>query len=529
MFSMLQHCLSRITWTLVIVFAWPGMVALAPAQDLNELLRMLERDTADLESESQIQQTIERALADFENGSVEEQAGALMLLGKYNRPESRAALREGLRSEHVRVRRAALISVLENQRSILPIEETELVLPMLGDADVEIRRQVSSILPQLATSWRIGLNQAHNRPTRQGWPQGFSEMVVKAFRDDDATVRLNMVQNSSSVASTREILPLLIERLEDNDPRVRLLALRQSGRLADSEAFVNAVGKTGLGEDPLWDRELARQLVNHAPHPVARQLLAELAESTDRQTRIEAEISQLYIFDEAMERSPAFERLMTESVPPEAVQRAMRLMYGMEREEATRVAQRLFEAESSVVREQAIAIWDSLYARLPDDAAVMRILEDPSPQVRSRALRALQNRWQEIQLSLLQTMAASSDRETRLTVFRFLEERDREEARSLLMPLLIDADTAVRERTLRALAEYEIQGWERILERSLRDPNSRIQRTAAELLLNLRAKNPQGLRALSDWIEAHPDNEIARQYRQRVRSALNQLESPERG
>ncbi|MCC5835394.1 MAG: HEAT repeat domain-containing protein [Opitutales bacterium] len=527
---MLRHPLSRIVLAAALLLGCPGVFNQAPAQDLNELLRLLESgDMGSNETESQIRQTIERALNDFENGTIEEQAGALMLLGKYNRPESRAALHKGLRSMHVRVRRAALISVLENQRSIIPFEETRLMLPMLGDGDVEIRRQISSILPQLATSWRIGLNQIRNRPTQQGWPQGWGEMVVNAFRDEDATVRLNMVQNSSSVASIREILPLLVERLEDDDARVRLLALRQSGRLADSGAFVAAVQSTTLGENPLWDRELARQLVNHARHPEARELLEALAASADRNTQIEAEISQLYVFEQPLERSPAFERMMTESVPPEAVQRALRTVYGLEREEASRIAQRLFEAESSVVREEALVVWDSLYGRLPDDAMVVRLLDDPSAQVRSRALRALRNRWQEIGISLLQEMAAASNRETRLAVFHFLEDRPGDELRSLLMPLLIDSDTGVRERALGALAEHQVRGWERILERSLRDPNPRIQRAAAQQLLAKRAEHPQGLQVLADWIEAHPDSEVARQFGQRVRSALNAQQAPERG
>ncbi|MCD8483616.1 MAG: HEAT repeat domain-containing protein [Verrucomicrobia bacterium] len=126
----------------------------------------------------QHEETIQRALEDIAQGDLEEKIAALMLLGKFPHPASRAALNQALHHEEPRVRRAALISVLEQSDMQLPAQEARTLLFMLGDADAEIRRQISSQLQRIAISWQFSPGAQFGR---QGLPPGLAEWSPTPF------------------------------------------------------------------------------------------------------------------------------------------------------------------------------------------------------------------------------------------------------------------------------------------------------------------------------------------------------------
>lgn len=457
--------------------------------------------------------TINRAIEDLKSGDLETRVGAAMLLGKYNNPEVMQALITALQDDEVRIRRAALISILEKRTPMFSPALTEVMLPMLADPDAEIRRQISSILPRLTASWSMGFQASLPSRSRQPYPENFDQIFINAFSDTEVVVRRNMMEHPGIVPLGHRLAPILLQRLSDEDLQVRLLALREVGRRAESEEFLKLAASNALGENPLWDRELARQLAYH-PHRQSLELLQQMSQSQDRLTRTEADISHMLITYGDWESAPGFERLMQDSIPPETAQRAVRGLYNLERSETARLAARLMTAESEAVRIEALNLWLTIQADLPPQEALELLLDDSSRNIRRRTFQLLRSRPHLIPESLIRKMAVHPQIDVREHLLGLFDALPEELAGDVIFDLLIDSHLPIRQQALRQAVRLETPGWSRILQASLRDPNSRIQITAAELIV--RTEEKDGLKALREHIEAQPDSELARHFRART-------------
>ena len=161
------------------------------------------------------------------NEKEEVRLGAAKLLGKYKTLRSLAFLTGALDDKSVRVRRAAVVSFSEFLNSGIFTGDRafmEKYLTKLGDPDVEIRRQVSDMLPRLS----YGLFRSNfqileingrkvYRSVAYNLPPALVTLGQGAFLDKDPIVRQNMLKNFYAVRIV--IPPLTLERLLGDEDR----------------------------------------------------------------------------------------------------------------------------------------------------------------------------------------------------------------------------------------------------------------------------------------------------------------------
>ena len=126
------------------------------------------------------EETIWRVLQDLESDNVDTRVGSIMLLGKYRAPEALLGVVSGLFDDHVRVRRAALVSLIEMQSS-MPPSAVEPILLLMYDEDREIRRMVSSSLGMLVNLWNTYFQGNEQVPGPANVPPGHSARVYRGI------------------------------------------------------------------------------------------------------------------------------------------------------------------------------------------------------------------------------------------------------------------------------------------------------------------------------------------------------------
>ena len=100
--------------------------------------------------------TLEDASRKLRSSQVQDRVGAAKLLGKYPGGDSALLLIGSLDDSSELVRRAAMVSLVEHFNNGAPIYEqplAEKIFSMIGDSDVEVRREVTALIP----AWFPGL------------------------------------------------------------------------------------------------------------------------------------------------------------------------------------------------------------------------------------------------------------------------------------------------------------------------------------------------------------------------------------
>ncbi|MEM9227915.1 MAG: HEAT repeat domain-containing protein, partial [Verrucomicrobiota bacterium] len=222
----LIHCLSAS------LFAGLSLLQAQNSQEVdNRFLSSLLNQEPSITSEEQA--TIERALLDMRSNNPEYRAGAVMLLGKYPVDQARQAVVAALADPHTRVRRAALVSIVEWNRNAPP-EAIIPVLKLIGDEDVELRRTASAAIPSMMAVRR---SQELLMPGRSlELPAELRATLLAAYLDGDVIVRRNMLANHYMLN-----LPVpgevFLKLTEDEDRQVRLGAIPLAARFSDRESF----------------------------------------------------------------------------------------------------------------------------------------------------------------------------------------------------------------------------------------------------------------------------------------------------
>ena len=129
--------------------------------------------------------TILRAAKDLGHAEVGRRVGAAKLLGKYPGSQSAFILVDALDDKSPLVRRSVMVSLAEHASNGYPLYEKSLVEKVyskLGDSDVEVRREVSTMIPRLVS----GLGRS-----------GVEVVEIngrKIFRSVPPTVRADLLQ-----------------------------------------------------------------------------------------------------------------------------------------------------------------------------------------------------------------------------------------------------------------------------------------------------------------------------------------------
>ncbi len=465
---------------------------------------------------SSTQETINQAGRDLRHVEENVRSGAARLLGKYPSPASAAYLTFALDDRIARVRRAAIVSLAELYLNGFYIYEKPLVekiLSKLGDPDVEVRREVSALIPRLS----IGLFRSsfeiveiNGRRVARAAPAtlraDLMEIARKAFFDPDAIVRQNILKYHYALR-----LPLsaqVLDRLlSDSDLGVLLTALSRVPSSTPSETVVRRVEK----------------LSRHPDVGVRKKVVSVARDSNRRHPGYRAILRKMTMDEEPAVLSMAAVELarLGEKVDPKVIQavgdyllgvagastQVMTILYAVSAfgDEAIKVYRELTEHTSSKIRTiawQRLLTFDNGWGR-PD--VWLPALEDRDKTVRRAVVANLSARSRNFDLKVMEQLVASDFVDVRTFAASSLYTARQDAAEEVAFDLLIDEDTGVRAQTIRALASRRTPGWLKIMSNSLLDEEYVIKRAALDGLLG----DPvQGVKTLRKFVSEHPTDSI---------------------
>lgn len=465
---------------------------------------------------SSTQETINQAGLDLRHVEESVRSGAARLLGKYPSPASAAYLTFALDDRIVRVRRAAIVSLAELYLNGFYIYEKPLVekiLSKLGDPDVEVRREVSALIPRLS----IGLFRSsfeiveiNGRRVARAAPAtlraDLMEIARKAFFDPDAIVRQNILKYHYALR-----LPLsaqVLDRLlSDPDLGVLLTALNRVPSSTPSETVVRRVEK----------------LSRHPDVGVRKKVVSVARDSNRRHPGYRAILRKMTMDEEPAVLSMAAVELarLGEKIDPKVIQavgdyllgvagastQVMTILYAVSAfgDEAIKIYRELTEHTSSKIRTiawQRLLTFDNGWGR-PD--VWLPALADRDKTVRRAVVANLSARSRNFDLKTMEQLVVSDFVDVRTFAASSLYTARQDAAEEVAFDLLIDEDTGVRAQTIRALASRRTPGWLKIMSNSLLDEEYVIKRAALDGLLGDPA---QGVKTLRKFVSEHPTDPI---------------------
>lgn len=465
---------------------------------------------------SSTQETINQAGLDLRHVEESVRSGAARLLGKYPSPASAAYLTFALDDRIVRVRRAAIVSLAELYLNGFYIYEKPLVekiLSKLGDPDVEVRREVSALIPRLS----IGLFRSsfeiveiNGRRVARAAPAtlraDLMEIARKAFFDPDAIVRQNILKYHYALR-----LPLsaqVLDRLlSDPDLGVLLTALNRVPSSTPSETVVRRVEK----------------LSRHPDVGVRKKVVSVARDSNRRHPGYRAILRKMTMDEEPAVLSMAAVELarLGEKIDPKVIQavgdyllgvagastQVMTILYAVSAfgDEAIEIYRELTEHTSSKIRTiawQRLLTFDNGWGR-PD--VWLPALADRDKTVRRAVVANLSARSRNFDLKTMEQLVVSDFVDVRTFAASSLYTARQDAVEEVAFDLLIDEDTGVRAQTIRALASRRTPGWLKIMSNSLLDEEYVIKRAALDGLLGDPA---QGVKTLRKFVSEHPTDSI---------------------
>lgn len=458
-------------------------------------------------------ETVLQGIEALRNGTVEERTGAALLLGKYNDYRAFNALHQALSDPAVRVRRAALGSLLDRQMGNYNLDPARL-LELLADPDEEIRRRISYEIGRVATFWRIQRATPSGRP--EPLPPDLKAILLGAYRDSDAIVRRNMVQFHYAFNPT---LPedLLLALLDDGDPTVARHALEIAARTLPAEVFVPAVTDLAARAEPPLRREIAQRLARFRTASSAATLRS-LTDDPDSSVANEARISLIEIERNASRDNEILTALTSGALPSAQATRLLRLIVMVDRPLARQLLPELLSLADANLRAEAARYLGLLADKLPSPDELAPLFNDTSPEVRRHTIGLLRRFTAELDRATLQALAASTQPQMRLQAAQFATLLPASEQREVLLDLLIDNEPTVRLEALSGMLRGQLEGWDKLAAAALRDPDPEVARACARILLS----QPRGkiLRLMRDHVEAYPDSPAAEYLRPHL-AALN--------
>ena len=471
-----------------------------------------------------IDQTLEIASQKLLSGEESERVAAAKLLGKYSLRNSSLLLIGALDDTSPLVRRAALVSLVEHYNNGQIIYEAALVEKIyarLGDSDVEVRREVSALIPRLVPGLlqsgmeKLEINGRVVYRSRPGKLRpDLDKLTQDALLDSDSIVRQNLLKNHFSLRL--QIHPAtMVALLEDKDSRVLLVALDQVRIYGRIPGIFEQVKKLAIHPElgvrakvlqvsrnlsrsyPLY-RDVLRVLLNDGNRGLAAQSAVELARLGDSLSAKTVRMISAYLLsvqglDEFSEK--VFNGLS--ALGPNS----------------TEVYRELTEHPSGRLR--AVA-WQNYLTQTKGwkDAKIwLPATKDRDSEVRQLALGAIRGRVEQLGEDDLNSLIESRYKDVRAFAAECLLVVELKIVENMFLELLIDEDGLVRTTTLRVLAKRRVSGWMKVHIRSLLDPNYAIQRAAMDGLLS---ESKVGVPALLDFVRAHPTESISSLARQEL-------------
>ena len=466
---------------------------------------------------STIDGTLNQAARKIKSNKLQERVGAAKLLGKYPGTQAGLLLIGALDDTSELVRRAALVSLVEHFNNGSPVYEqalAEKIFSKLADPDVEVRREVSALIPRLVPGlMRSGMEriQVNGRTVFRSIPgrlRGDLQRVVEnGLLDPDSIVRQNILKHHYSLRI--QINPQTFgQLLEDKDSSVLLIALDQLRMYATRTGIFPIVESLTSHPDIGVRSKLAKVAMSIGrSFPQYRKVLRKMT------TDDEDEIATLAAVDLAR---------LGEGVSPEMIERIIqylsqsRGLYGKAENlfyslsalgrDAAEIYQSLLNHSSASMRAKAWERYLSMQEGWNSPSLWITALKDRDVQVRETVLSLVRGRVEKIEEDELSLLVRHNHGDVRALAAELLLVADEELVEEYYFNLLIDDQSLVRSTTLRALANLRFKDWIILHSRSLTDDDYNIQRAAMDGLLSDRT---HGVPRLIEYLHKYPAEKIS--------------------
>ncbi len=425
------------------------------------------------QNESEIQ-TITKCLDDLNSSSVEIRKRAVMILGKYSNPAAKNAIVKSLRDVDANIRRSALVSITESRP--LPPNSRNSVLTMIGDKDVHIRRIASSYIPDI-----MGINRTFIRISGTFRLNQFSAelklIIQKAFKDDDNTVRKNMIVNYQHFRGFIDN-STIINLIHDLDREVRALALNACSTSLNKVEFIEKTKFLATDADKTLRLQYVKSLGRFNSKP-AIAILKTMANDAEFEISTEAIIvlfrnNDFSYYPELRKRLD--DNRINQTTGAKIIQK---LPYMKEGGDAALID--LFNHKNIGFRELALQAYGNTYWQTANVELLVALLDDPLQQIRNRVTYVLLRNGK-LGSGQLELLALSRHVDVREFIITYSRKLDGERAQSLLVDLIIDDVNSIRIATIREIINRKLSAWQDILEQTLSDDTDEIRSDIVDLI-----------------------------------------------
>lgn len=462
----------------------------------------------------QEQETINRALEDLKSDNPEIRAGAAMLLGKYPANQAKKAVVKALDDPSPRVRRAALVAIAEWRHGI-SVEAVEPILSHIADEDVEVRRQVSSMIPQMMSIFRTA---RMIRPdfNQQSLNPRIRQALLKAYQDEDAVVRHNVLiaHQEMNIHPPAEVF---IELLSDPDRKVRLEAIPLAigyGRPEDWRKPAEAIIE---GDDRVAQVRLTAELGRRGSQQ-GLELLEMITASDNPEIAAEASLSLFRWTGDPNQLKWLIEQLEADRLTQDQGQRLIQLMRGYPDLSAP-LAPALTELRSAVLRQEAVRLFLSLGLTDQYPEIYERFFTDSSKDIRAMAIAQLTARPDFVTPARIDSLLDNPHADVRASLVNLAIRLPQQQANNLLLDLMLDESVDVRVAALETISTLRLPKWTDIVASSVEDPDFAMQR-AAVLIIMHNQQFPRREALLQDYVDNNPKSPLT----PRIRAAISKGE-----
>ncbi len=500
-----------------------GQIPMAPPPLLNPI-QLSENNVTDSNEtvshppkrSSQLE-TIQKAQIDLRHGELGQRVGAAKLLGKYAGSLSSSSLIGALDDRSALVRRASMVSLSEHFLNGYPVYDKSLVekiFSKLGDSDVEVRREVSTLIPRLVSPMmrggveRVVINgRSVLRPTSASLRPDLYALTQRAFLDEDAIVRQNVLKYHSYLRVP--LPPLSLSKLlRDQDRGVLLTALDRISMNASQPRIMDEIERLSRHEDRgvrLKVVDVARDCNRY--HTKYRSILRSMTEDPDAEVTSMAAV-ELARFGEKINPS-VIERIKNYLLSAKGMSsQVTTILYAVSAmgSDGIGVYKSLTEHGSSRMRTIAWQRFLSLSSGWENSQNWIPALRDRDEGVRKAVVNTLRGRIKGLDRATLGSLVESPNEDVRKFLAESLIDAEQEAVEAYGFDLLIDEESHVRASTIRSLGARRSPGWLKIMERSLLDDEYVIQRAAMDALL---AEPVRGISVLQEYLSQNPQSRIS--------------------
>ena len=437
-------------------------------------------------------ETVRECLEQILSDSADVRLRAVTVLGKYHTSAARDGVVHCLGDESEAVRQSALVSLTERRpkkvAGVWQLTDLDPVIRLFDDPSVHIRRIATSAIPDF---FIYGLGRRRARV----FSKQSQEFITAAYSDDDVTVRKNMVTYHRLF---KLFIPseTLIERINDVDRDVRVLALKACRNSVRSELFVPLVQHLTNDEDRIIRLQLAL-IIGRGGLKGADPVLQTLAEDEDFEVSTEASYA-LFRHSRQANLAKLYQevlrpRLDDPRIHTSTAVKIIQQLHRLDVKNRESVLRELIQHDIGLYRYEALRKYCSSFAATIDIELVFSLLEDASRKVRDTAARQLSKKRFAPNREQQQQLLKSRYADVRKAAVQMTRTMAKAVAEPFLIDLLLDDRNDVRYLAVSEIGRRRIGDWVEILEATTTDDDRQMRALAVKLLFKSRTPQSQAV------------------------------------